>query len=246
LTLDPLKSAKEISSKICILGGPEGNSTLQSYLGSPYKVLGLSVPRLRGITKDFAKQYRKTLQSNELNKLTNRLWLGVTFEEKTAGIMLLDEFPKLMDEETWNMVDSWIEEAVGWAVCDALGSGPISTMTFLDGSRKYGTQVLGWTDSRNFWRRRIAAYSLRRFVSAGDLDWPFLLLRKILYDKEFWVQRAVGTWLRECWKKDRARTEQFLVKNAHGLSRTVITVATERAPMAFRAGLRVEASKYKS
>ena len=72
----------------------------------------------------------------------------------------------------------------------------------------------------------------------GELDRPFRLLEQLLYDKEFWVQRAVGTWLRECWKEDRSRTEAFLRKHARGLPRIVISVATERAPKTLREELR--------
>ena len=76
-------------------------------------------------------------------------------------------------------------------------------------------------------------------MSAGEFGKPFTLLERLLYDEEFWVQRAVGTWLRECWKKDKQRTEKFLLKHARGLPRVVITVATERASKAFRRSLRL-------
>src|SRR5436309_8155725 len=55
------------------------------------------------------------------------------------------------------------------------------------------------------------------------------------------VQRAVGTWLRESWKKDRERTAAFLRAHARGLPPVTITVATERAPKAFREKLRRDA-----
>ena len=79
---------------------------------------------------------------------------------------------------------------------------------------------------------------VRAFVRAGELDKPFVLLERLLHDGEFWVQRAVGTWLRECWKKDERRTAAFLRKHARGLPPVTITVATERAPKAFRQELR--------
>lgn len=99
-------------------------------------------------------------------------------------------------------------------------------------------EVLEWTLSTNLWRRRVSAYAMRNFVLAGELDRPFALLERLLYDKEFWVQRAVGTWLRECWKKDRRKTEAFLLGHVRGLPRVVITVATERAPRTFKEELR--------
>ena len=98
--------------------------------------------------------------------------------------------------------------------------------------------LLRWTKAKNVWRRRIAVYAVHDFVFAGELDEPFQVLERLLYDEEFWVQRAVGTWLRESWKKDRARTEAFLRSHVRGLPKVVITVATERAPKTLRDELR--------
>jgi 3-methyladenine DNA glycosylase AlkD len=95
-----------------------------------------------------------------------------------------------------------------------------------------------WTRSENIWRRRAVAYATYEFEKAGELDETLDLLERLLYDEEFWVQRAVGTWLRGCWTKDRRRIEAFLRKRVKGLPKVVITVATERAPKAFREELR--------
>jgi 3-methyladenine DNA glycosylase AlkD len=99
-------------------------------------------------------------------------------------------------------------------------------------------EILRWTRAKNFWRRRASTYALNEFIRAGELEKPFTLLERLLYDEEFWVQRAVGTWLRECWKEDRRRTEAFLRKHVKGLPPVTITVSTERASKAFREELR--------
>jgi len=208
---------------------------LQAYLGSPYKVLGLSRAQIDSVIREFARGTK--VSSADLNALADDLWTqGETYDERAVAISLLDRYPKLLDDETWRIVDRWVEQASGWALCDALGSGPISTILHKDSAKS--KEVLRWTRSENFWRRRIALYALREFVSANELDFPFVVLKNLIYDKEFWVQRAAGTWLRECWKKDRKRTEEFLIKNSKGLPKVVITVATERAPKSFREKLR--------
>src|SRR5437870_2422531 len=111
----------------------------------------------------------------------------------------------------------------------------------LPGDRPRCSEVLRWTRSTNIWRRRASTYAMHDLVFAGELDQPFRILEKLLYDDEFWVQRAVGTWLRECWKRDRRRTEAFLRKHIRGLRPVTITVATERAPKALRLDLRRKA-----
>jgi len=153
-----------------------------------------------------------------------------------AGIAILSRYHTRWDEASWRIVDRWADDAVGWGLCDALGSGPVADVVYL--SRGRFREVLEWTRSKNFWRRRISTYAMRAFVRAAELDKPLALLERLLYDKEFWVQRAVGTWLRECWKKDEKRTAAFLRRHARGLPPVTITVATERAPKRFREELR--------
>jgi 3-methyladenine DNA glycosylase AlkD len=206
-----------------------------SYLGSPVPVLGLRIPTLRAILSSFALAHRD-LTASEVNALAAALWSGDVFEEKAVGIMLLDRFAKMLDGGSWALADRWVDEATGWALSDALASGPIAKM--VRGDRSRYTEVLRWTRSTNIWRRRASTYAMHDLVFAGELDRPFRILEKLLYDDQFWVQRAVGTWLRECWKQDRPRTEAFLRKHIRGLPRVVITVATERAPKALRAELR--------
>jgi 3-methyladenine DNA glycosylase AlkD len=214
-----------------------GNPKLQAYLGSPFPVLGLSTPEMRTVMKTKTNLLRQ-MPLTELNDLAEILWTGPTLEEKSFAISLLRRFAKTLDERSWSIMNRWIDESKGWALCDSLGSGPISAMLYRQQNR-FG-EVITWARSKNFWRRRVSAYAMRDFVFAGELDKPFTLLERLLYDEEFWVQRAVGTWLRECWKKDKHRTETFLLKHVRGLPRVVITVATERAPKTFRRTLRLK------
>lgn len=208
---------------------------LQSYLGSPVPVLGLTTPQLRSVHDRFRKAH-PDLTAPEVNRLAAAMWSGSTWEEKAFGIGLLERHRERLDERSWRLADSWVDGATGWALSDGLAAGPISAMLLSKPSRF--REVLGWTQAENYWRRRASTYALSEFIRSGELDKPLQLLERLLYDEEFWVQRAVGTWLRECWKKDRRRTEAFLRKHVRGLPPVTITVATERASKTFREELR--------
>jgi len=212
-----------------------GDAWLQHYVGSPYPVLGLTTPQHRAIQSAFAKAH-PDLTAQEVNALAAAIRRGRTTEEKWLAVGLLERYAEVLDEASWQLLDRFVDDSVGWGLCDGLGSGPISRMVRAKPARFRA--LMAWTKSPNPWRRRIAAYALRDFVYAREFDKPFRLLERLLYDDHVWVQRAVGTWLRECWKRDRKRTEAFLRKHAKGLPKVVITVATERAPKAFREELR--------
>jgi len=190
---------------------------------------------LRALVSAFRKAHRD-IEVDDVNRLAAILWKGATFEEKALSITLLDTYAKILDDASWQLIDSWVDEATGWGLCDWLGLGPVTKIVHANPARF--REVLRWTRSKNLWRRRIAAYALHDFVFAGELDKPFQILRRLLYDDKSRVQRAVGTWLREAWKKDCRRTEAFLHQHARGLPKIVITVATERAPKALREELR--------
>jgi len=212
-----------------------GNEFAKHYLGSPYPVIGLSVPGVQTILAAFRKTHRD-ITAKQLNALAAAVRKGPTFEEKSLAVSLLQSHGKLLDDASWRLLDRWVDDSVGWGMCDSIGGGPVAKMVREDPAKL--REVLRWTKSANLWRRRVSLYAIHDLVLAKELDKPFQLIERLLYDQEFWVQRAVGTWLRECWKRDRSRTEAFLRKHVRGMPKVVISVATERAPKAFREELR--------
>jgi 3-methyladenine DNA glycosylase AlkD len=235
VTLNAAAERRRLVAELKRLGKPGGDAWLQHYVGSPYPVLGLTTAQHRAIQSAFAKAH-PDLTAREVNALAAEVRKGPTTEEKWLAVSLMERYAKVLDDASWRLLDRFVDDSVGWGLCDALGSGPVSKMARAKPARF--RELMAWTKSPNPWRRRVALYALRDFVYAKEFDKPFRLLERLVYDEEFWVQRAVGTWLRECWKRDRVRTEAFLRKHVRGLPKVVITVATERAPKAFRDELR--------
>src|SRR5437867_11296078 len=235
MVLDVSAARKQLVEELRKAPKASASANLQSYVGSPVPALGLSVPTMRAIVAAFAKDHR-ALKPAEVNALAEALWPGPVFEEKSLAILVLGRYEKILDDDSWRLADRWVDAATGWGLSDGLASGPIAGMLYAKPSRFRDT--LRWTRAKHIWRRRASTYALHRFVRAGQLDRPSHPLQKLLYDEEFWVQRAVGTWLRECWKQDRRHTEAFLRNHVRGLPNVVIRVATERAAKSFRDDLR--------
>jgi 3-methyladenine DNA glycosylase AlkD len=233
--MDRAHPRDELVRELRRLAHPTPGFDLQAYLGSPLPTLGVAIPDLRRLARSSAQTLR-SWPSGARRTLLRSLWNGATVEERLLAIELLDALPELSDEATWRMVDRWVDDATGWCLTDSIGSTPVSAL-LVDHPRRFA-EVLRWTRSPNLWRRRVALYAMRRDVRARTLDRPFEVIDRLLHDPEFFVQRAVGTWLRECWKVDRTRTERYLRARSSSLPRVVITVATERSPDRFRAELR--------
>ncbi len=242
MPLDVVRERERIAASLRSAAKPGTWEKLRAYLGSPVPVLGLTTPQLRDAHKAFAKDH-PDLTSTEVNALAAALWEGDTLEEKSFAIGILDRHRGVLDDASWALADSWVDSATGWALSDGLASGPISFM--VHSQPKRFAEILRWTNAESIWRRRASTYALNEFVRGGELDRPFRLLERLLYDEEFWVQRAVGTWLRECWKEDARRTEAFLLAHSPGLPPVTVTVATERSSKAFRKKLRSRNRKAK-
>src|SRR2546426_9501679 len=146
---------------------------LQSYVGSPVPALGLSVPTMRAIVAAFAKDHR-ALNAAEVNALAAALWSGRVFEEKSLAILLLGRYEKILNDDSWRLAEEGVDAATGWALSDALASGPIAGIAYAKPSRF--RDLLRWTRAKNSWRRRASTYALHRFVRAGGLDKPLQLL----------------------------------------------------------------------
>lgn len=235
MPIDAARERERIAALLRSAARPGTWEKLRAYLGSPVPVLGLTTPQMREVHKAFANDH-PILTAAEVNALAAAMWDSQTVEEKFFAIGLLDRRRDVLDEASWALADSWVDAATGWALSDGLASGPISFLVHSRPARF--AEIMRWTKAENYWRRRASTYALNEFVRAGELDKPFRLLERLLYDEEFWVQRAVGTWLRECWKQDGKRTETFLVQHSPGLPPVTVTVATERSSKAFRQKLR--------
>jgi len=237
----PAEEARRILRELRRTASGDPQGSLQAYVGSPVPVLGLRMVPLRRIALEASRSLRDR-PLVDARTLARRLWAGESFEEKIVAVELLRRRPLVGDTAAFSSACRWVDSATGWGLSDSLAAGPLATEFYRRGDRSF-PELLRWARSPNLWRRRASTYALNGWVRAGELDRPFELLERLLDDPERWVQRAVGTWLRECWKKDRGRTERFLRNHVRRLPPTVITVATERASVRFRSELRQAARR---
>lgn len=237
-----LPSASALRAELRAEAGPPTHPDLRAYLGAPAPVLGVSAGGLDRISRRFVRT-NPAISKAQLWAVLSELWGGKTYDERALAIVLLTHVPHRLEGRLWNLAEGWVDEATGWALSDALASGPIAREAARTPHR--WAEVASWVRSPNLWRRRAALYAQNRLVQSGELGRPLRVIHALRKDPEFWVQRAVGTWLRECWKRDPARIRAYLWKEAALLPPVVITVATERASAGYRARLRARARSFR-
>src|SRR2546428_589380 len=155
MAFDAASSRRTLVAQLKAAAPPRPSPDAQAYLGSPVPVLGVRVPRLRTLVSAFRKAHRD-IEVGDVNRLAAILWKGSTFEEKALAITLLDTYAKILDEASWRIIDSWVDQPTGWGWC-AL-------------PRNSGRTCVGDDDSRGAPNRKLIR--IRFFGPTRGTSWP--------------------------------------------------------------------------
>ncbi len=194
--------------------------------GQGDKFLGITMPVLRSVCKEYFKNNNEDVGFAEIQKLLKSQW----HEVRMAGLLLLtkkekhrSDLCKMMEFylkntkyiNNWDLVDVSVEHIVGKYL---LSLKPAQRIKFLS----------PLINSKDLWERRIAIVSTFAIIKQGDYTTTFIVAEKLLEDKEDLIHKATGWMLRECGKKcDKQKLEEFLEKNIHKLPRTTLRYAIE-------------------
>jgi len=188
---------------------------MAAYHKQSRQVLGIPNPALNDITKT----WRQTLSVEQRVQLASELWQTDIFEARIAASKVLTQARLRPDVEAWNLIASWTTDFDSWAIADhACMAGQkrlIADPTRLD-------QVETWITSEHMWTRRAALvitlpwtkqnHPKPEELQARDhiLDWA----ASYVPDHAWFIQKAIGWWLRDLSKHDPERVTLFLDKHA--------------------------------
>lgn len=85
-------------------------------------------------------------------------------------------------------------------------------------------------ESDDPWRRRSAIVSTFAFLRKGDVTPTLKIAGKLLKDENEYVQKALGSWLREATKRDQDKTVEFLKAHKYEMNRETLKTAKEKLP----------------
>ncbi|SRR5579883_31528 len=174
------------------------------YQKSPWTHWGVALPQM-----DVA--IRETLRgvpAQELTDLSARLWREPVWDMKIAAARILAQKAVPPSERVWRFVRARMPDLDGWAVADNLANVG-SRCLLADESRLDAVEA--WTKSSHLWTRRAALVFTLPWTKDGRdpermLGWAAVLAD----DPEWFIQKAIGWWLRELSKRDARRVRRFL------------------------------------
>jgi 3-methyladenine DNA glycosylase AlkD len=199
-------------AELTALHVPARAAEMRSYHKVDRIYLGLTNPQLNDITKT----WRDDLDVEARVALADALWKSNIYEARVAAAKLLTQ-ARIRPDDTaaWDLIASWTDDFDSWAIADhACMAGQKRLVA--DPSRL--DQVGMWIHSENVWARRAAFVSTLPWTKQNNpkpaeiaareriLGWAATLAT----DHKWFMQKAIGWWLRELSKHDAARTQDFV------------------------------------
>jgi len=191
---------------------PERAAGSAAYHKVEREYLGLSVPQIDEMTK----RWRSKLKLEQRLDLAAGLWASNIHEARIAATKLLNQARiRPDDEEAWRLIASWVPDFDGWAVADHASIAGQKRLV-ADPSRL--GEVETWTTSQHMWTRRAALVMTLPWTKMNHPKQDDLARRDRILgwaasyvdDKDWFIQKAIGWWLRDLSKHVPDRTRAFI------------------------------------
>lgn len=227
--LGPPPTLAEAIAALEACGDAEKAAGAAAYHKVARRYLGVPVP----LIEDMARLWRAQATLEERIALADGLWHSDIHEAKIAAAKLLTQARIRPDDAVWRTIADWVPGFDAWAVADhACNAGGRR----LAGAPERLDEIETWLDAENMWTRRAALVITLPFTKSNHPDAAEQAARarvlgwcvRLAPDRDWFIQKAIGWWLRELSKHDAEAVRQWLAE--HG---------TTLKPFA-----RKEASKY--
>jgi len=137
---------------------------------------------------------------------------------------------KDLQGEIWNVTESWQEQVNDWGLCDALAK--IYTKILETEPGKVYKRLKEWNKDPNLWKRRQSLVSLLYYSRTKKTYLSYqkiiALVKPLLKDKEYYVQKGVGWCLREVHTVYPEKGYEFIKENIKKISSIAFTIAIEK------------------
>jgi 3-methyladenine DNA glycosylase AlkD len=165
------------------------------------------------------------LTQRQALQLCTRLWREPVCDLKIVAGRILARKGIEPDAKVWGFVTERLPDLDGWAVADNLAS--VASRCLTEDPRRLDA-VEAWIESPHLWTRR-AALVFTLPWARGDHDPERMLgwAARLADDREWFIQKAIGWWLRELSKRDPERVRRFLEEHGEKLTGVAKREATK-------------------
>ena len=191
------------------------------YQKSSWEHWGVAVPKMDAAIRAAVAD----LGQRDSLALATRLWREPVWDLRIVAARVLARKAVAPDADVWAFVTRRMGDLDGWAVADNLavvgGRCLLADPLRLD-------LVAAWVDSPHLWTRRAAlVFTLPWTRENRDPERMLLWAARLASDRQWFIQKAIGWWLRELSKRDPSRVRRFLAEDGAALMAVARREATK-------------------
>lgn len=176
----------------------------KAYQKSHWEHWGVALPGMDAAIRETLGD----LTQKEALSLCLRLWREPVWDLKIVSARILARKSIEPDEKVWAFVAERLADLDGWAVADNLAM--VGSRCLIADPRRLDA-VEAWIEDPHLWTRRAAlVFTLPWTKENRDPERMLRWAARLAEDRQWFIQKAIGWWLRELSKRDPKRVRRFL------------------------------------
>jgi 3-methyladenine DNA glycosylase AlkD len=199
---------------------PERAGWEKAYQKSRWEHWGVALPGMDAAIKETLGD----LTQKQALSLCARLWREPVWDLKIVAGRILARKSIEPDARVWRFVTERLADLDGWAVADNLASVGSRCLVADPGRLDV---VEAWIESPHLWTKRAAlVFTLPWTKEKRDPERMLGWAARLAEDRQWFIQKAIGWWLRELSKRDPKRVRRFLKEHGQKLTGVATREAT--------------------
>jgi 3-methyladenine DNA glycosylase AlkD len=207
---------------------PEIEKKYSRYFTEGYDAYGVDPKIFESQQNIWLEEWKKDFSFEDFLLLGDRLISTGKYEEASFAIGFVYLQKNEFTAETFERLGDWLErEIVNWAHTDVLSGQALAH--FITNNIVGLESLKEWTTAPAKWKRRAVSVTLVDVLKPDiALNPLFNTIEPLMLDEDKFVQKGLGWFLREAWKLQPEKTENFLLKWKETCGRTIVQYATEK------------------
>lgn len=213
----------------------EGNATTAP---SNLKMIGVRVPILRKIAKDWIRKNKEINEANFL-RLLQGLWKKPIFELRSLAQELLMANKKCWLKFDWQIGESWLDDVDNWVHCDVLSWQIFGFLVLWD--KSHLKNLKSYLEKPGKWHRRAAIVSTLQLIRNKKIkaEEVLAMIDEIIDDRDPMIQKAISWVLREIVRfGEKKPVEKYIKENQGQLATYVIREVNNKIQTGLKSGKR--------
>jgi len=213
---------------------PENIKKMSRYFRAGYDGYGVDRHVAEAQIDKWSEQWKDEMTIDDYLLLGDELMKKGRYDEKNLAITFINLHREHYSKETFDRIGNWFGYGINnWATTDVLCMLVLSSFLF-DGVIDLD-DLKSWNNSESEWKRRAVPVTLIE-MAKKDLkpDETIAIIEPLMLDDSEYVQKGIGTLLRELWKQYPADIEEFLLKWKDKCGRLIVQYTTEKMDKEYR------------